>query len=172
MHNWAYYINLYIFFIPSFPFIPLPAQLRELYIMTLRKGSNLKIKYLMFSFVFGDFAFYYYCSVRWALSFASILPLRHVHLKIVPFLFLGENLMMLVSIIKWSPRKRSKWSGGGGEGVVGSFESVGLAQEVTDDIQTLLVSLLLLKLLRFSFWDITVIYSATQPDNQTAWLCK
>ena len=41
--------------------------------------------------------------------------------------------------------------GGGGGGVVGSFESVGLAQEVTDDIQTLLVSLLLLKLLRFSF---------------------
>ena len=34
---------------------------------------------------------------------------------------------------------------------MGSFESVGLAQEVTDDIQTLLVSLLLLKLLRFSF---------------------
>ena len=117
MHNWAYYINLYIFFIPSFPFIPLPAQLRELYIMTLRKGSNLKIKYLMFLFVFGDFAFYYYyCSVRWALSFASILPLRHVHLKILPFLFLGENLMMLVSIIKLSPRKRSKWSGGGGGG--------------------------------------------------------
>lgn len=78
--------------------------------MTLRKGSNLKIKYLIFSFVFGDFAFYYYyyCSVRWALSFASILQLRHVHLKIVPFRFLGENLMMLVSIIKLSPRKRSK----------------------------------------------------------------
>ena len=77
--------------------------------MTLRKGSNLKIKYLMFLFVFGDFAFYYYyCSVRWTLSFASILPLRHVHLKILPFLFLGENLMMLVSIIKLSPRERSK----------------------------------------------------------------
>ena len=41
--------------------------------------------------------------------------------------------------------------GGGGRPCTRVHESVGLAQEVTDDIQTLLVSLLLLKLLRFSF---------------------